>query len=197
MSGMKDLEKIIRDNTGFFNDEEPFEGHFERFRAKMEARQSVAPKRVSIVPHLLKAAVVALLVSLSSLWTWEHVLSPDARMMSLSEVSPEYREVEKYYVQQVNLMENEIQDMWISGHPEEKEMLLDEIDQMDAKYEELQKDLKANPNDERVINAMIEHYEKKVEIMNYILTQLKSVESDNENESENQINNENYETVRL
>jgi hypothetical protein len=193
MSGMKDIEKLIRENADFFNSEEPFEGHFERFSARLEARQFVAPRRVSIVPHLLKAAAVAILVTLSSLWTWEHVLSPDANRMTLSEVSPEYREVEQYYVKQVNLMEDEIEGIWINGQPDDKDMLLDELNQMDETYKELQKDLKANPNDERVINAMIEHYQRKVEVMNYILSQLKEIQNSNEN----QINNENYETVRL
>jgi hypothetical protein len=55
----------------------------------------------------------------------------------------------------------------------------------------LKKDLKAHPNDERIINAMIEHYQSKVDVLNYIISQLKEVNS------ENQINNENYETVRL
>ena len=193
MSGMKDIEKLIRENADFFNSEEPFEGHFERFSARLEARQFVAPRRVSIVPHLLKAAAVAILVTLSSLWTWEHVLSPDANRMTLSEVSPEYREVEQYYVKQVNLMEDEIEGIWINGQPDDKDMLIDELNQMDETYKELQKDLKANPNDERVINAMIEHYQRKVEVMNYILSQLKEIQNSNEN----QINNENYETVRL
>lgn len=190
---MKDIEKLIRENADFFNREEPFEGHFERFSARLEARQFVGPRRVSIVPHLLKAAAVAILVTLSSLWTWEHVLSPDANRMTLSEVSPEYREVEQYYVKQVNLMEDEIEGIWINGQPDDKDMLLDELNQMDETYKELQKDLKANPNDERVINAMIEHYQRKVEVMNYILSQLKEIQNSNEN----QINNENYETVRL
>lgn len=193
MSGMKDIEKIIRDNTGFFNEEEPFEGHFERFSARLEARQFVSPGRTSILPHLLKAAAVAILVTLSSLWTWEHVLSPDANRMTLGEVSPEYREVEQYYVQQVNMFENQIDNVWINDDPEEKEMLMDELDQMDEMYLELQRDLKANPNDERVINAMIEHYQRKVDIMNYVLSQLRQVQQDNEN----QINEEDYETVRL
>jgi len=197
MSGMKDIEKIIRENVDFFNSEEPFEGHFERFSAKLAARQFIAPKRVSVMPYLLKAAAVAILVALSSLWTWEHVLSPNAKRMTLGEVSPEYREVEQYYVSQVSLMEDEIQGIWINGQPDDKELLMNEIDQMDKTYEELQKDLKANPNDERVINAMIEHYQKKVDIMNYILSQLKQVQIENESENENQINNENYETVRL
>ncbi|MFO7850968.1 MAG: hypothetical protein R6X28_00735, partial [Bacteroidales bacterium] len=171
----------------------PFEGHFERFSAKLEARQAVNPGRVSILPHLLKAAVVAILVTLSSLWTWEHVLSPDANRMALGDVSPEYNEVEQYYVQQVNMMEDEIENVWINDDPEEKEMLLQELDDMDKMYEELQKDLKANPNDDRVINAMIEHYQRKVDIMNYVLSQLREIQKDNEN----QINKENYETVRL
>jgi len=190
---MKDIEKIIRENVDFFNSEEPFDGHFERFSSKLKARQFVAPKRVNLTPYLLKAAAVAILVALSSLWTWEHVLSPGAKKMTLSEVSPEYREVEHYYVKQVSLMEDEIEGIWINGQPEDKEMLMDELGEMDKIYEELQKDLKANPNDERVIDAMIEHYQQKVEVMNYILSQLKQVQSENEN----QINNENYETVRL
>ncbi len=197
MSGMKDIEKIIRDNVDFFNSEEPFEGHFERFSSKLQARQFVAPKRVSVTPYLLKAAAVAILVALSSLWTWEHVLSPSAKKMALGDVSPEYREIEQYYVKEVSMIENEIDGIWINGQPQDKEMLLEELEEMDKIYEELQKDLKANPNDERVINAMIEHYQQKVDVMNYILSQLKQVQSENENESENQINNENYETVRL
>jgi uncharacterized protein (DUF305 family) len=72
-------------------------------------------------------------------------------------------------------------------------MLMDELNQMDETYKDLQEDLKANPNDERVINAMIDHYQRKVEVMNYILSQLKEIQTNNEN----QINNENYETVRL
>jgi hypothetical protein len=190
---MKDIEKIIRENVDFFNNDEPFDGHFERFSAKLKSRQFIAPKRVSITPHLLKAAVVTVLVALSSLWTWEHVLSPDARRTSLSEVSTDYAEVENYYVKQVNLMEDEIQGIWLNGQADDNKVLIEELDQMDKTYEELQKDLHANPNDERIINAMIEHYQKKIEVMNFILSQLKQIQ----NQNENQINNENYETVRL
>ncbi|MEZ5000053.1 MAG: hypothetical protein R2727_05165 [Bacteroidales bacterium] len=143
------------------------------------------------MPYLLRAAAVAILVTLSSLWTWEHILSPDANKMTLSEVSPEYSEVEQYYVTQVNYMEDEIKALPVGDDPTQKEMLLKELENMDSVYEELQKDLNANPDDERVINAMIEHYQKKVDVMNYILTQLKEVNK------ANQLNNEDYETVRL
>ncbi|MCD4769244.1 MAG: hypothetical protein K8R35_03655 [Bacteroidales bacterium] len=190
---MNNLEEIIRKNRNSFDSFEPSEGHFERFTAKLETRMEKAPgyKRVSLLPYLLRAAAVAILITLSSLWTWEHVLSPDAKKMTLSEVSPEYRQAEQYYVRQVNLMEGEIKNIETGNNEDQPNILSNELQVMDQTYEDLKKDLKANPNDERVINAMIEHYQKKVEVMNYILEQLKEVKN------ENQINNENYETVRL
>ena len=185
------IEDLIRENRDFFDDSKPSEGHFERFQAKLEAKSYTFNKRVSVLPYLLRAAAVAILVTLSSLWSWEHIFSPDSKKMSLSDVSYEYSEVERYYVQQVNLMEDEIKALPISGDGQEKEMLIAELENMDSMYEELQKDLKANPDDDRVINAMIEHYQKKVDVMNYILSQLKEVNN------ENQLNNEENETVRF
>ena len=52
---------------------------------------------------------------------------------------------------------------------------------MDSVYVQLQKELKANPDDERIINAMIEHYQTKVDVMNYILNQFKAIRNENLN----------------
>jgi hypothetical protein len=57
---------------------------------------------------------------------------------------------------------------------------------MDSVYVQLQKDLKANPEDERIINAMIEHYQTKVEVMSYILNQLKDLRNENTNTREDE-----------
>jgi len=125
--------------------------------------------------------VVTLLVTLSSLWSYDHFIRPNIRTsMSLSQVSPEYREVEKYYVQQVNLMENDISSFDLNN-PEQKEMLMGELESMDSVYVELKKELKANPDDQRVIDAMIKHYQTKVEVMSYILEQLKQLKAETEN----------------
>lgn len=83
---MKTIESIIRENKDFF-EQEPSDGHLERFNRLLEARfRKSAPKR-SIVPYLLRAAVVTLLVTLSSLWVWDNFLSPDSRRMTLGDVS--------------------------------------------------------------------------------------------------------------
>ena len=187
---MKTIEEIIKNNKEIWNSGEPSEGHFERFSVKLELRKKAEKKSERIAPYLLRAAVVMLFVTLSSLWTWEHFIKQDSKMMTLSDVSPQYREVENYFIHQVNLMENEIKGSIISSDPEQKEILMKELQYMDTVYVELQKDLKVNPNDERVINAMIEHYQSKLDVMTIIVNQLKIIRSNN-------INNEEHEKLSL
>lgn len=185
LSGMKTIEEIISKNRDFFEDNKPSEGHLDRFSVKLEIRHQRANRR-SIVPYLLRAAVVTLLVTLSSLWTWDHFIRPANSRMTLGQVSPQYKEVENYYMHQVNMMEGEISNLDLSQNPEQKQILKQEIRSMDSTYVSLQKELKANPNDERIINAMIEHYQTKLEVMTYIVSQLKSIRNENLNKKENE-----------
>jgi hypothetical protein len=186
---MKSIDDIIMNNKDFFEDAEPTAGHLERFSRKLENRFQVKTVTRSIVPYLLKAAVVTLLITLSSLWTWDHFIRPGRNRMTLGQVSPQYKEVENYYVHQVNLMEGEIVNVDLKSNPAQKTMLMKEMKSMDSTYVSLQKELKANPNDERIINAMIEHYQTKLEVMSYIVNQLKTIRNDNHNKKENEKTN--------
>jgi hypothetical protein len=183
---MKNIEDIITGNKDFFEDAEPSTGHLERFNRKLEMKFQVHTVTRSIVPYLLKAAVVTLLITLSSLWTWDHFIRPGRSRMTLGQVSPQYKEVESYYVHQVNLMEGEIVNVDLKNNPAQKAALLKEMKSMDSTYITLQKELKANPNDERIINAMIEHYQTKLDVMTYIVNQLKTIRNDNQNKKENE-----------
>ncbi|MFZ0280089.1 MAG: hypothetical protein WAL29_00455 [Bacteroidales bacterium] len=183
---MKNIEDIIRENKDFFEEAEPSRGHMERFNVKLELRFAVKTVKRSIVPYLLKAAVVTLLVTLSSLWTWDNFLKPNRARMTLSDVSPEYREVENYYVHQVGLMEDQLVNIDLKNNPEQKKMLMEEMQSMDSISVQLQKELYANPNDERIVNAMIEHYQTKLEIMTYIVNQLKEIRNENQIKTENE-----------
>src|SRR5512133_3610258 len=98
---MKTLEDIISENKDFFEEAEPSTGHLERFNTRLGGRFGKAGIKRSIVPYLLRAAVVTLLVTLSSLWVYDNYLSPSSKRMALGDVSPQYREVENYYIHQV------------------------------------------------------------------------------------------------
>jgi hypothetical protein len=106
--------------------------------------------------------------------------------MALGDVSPQYREVENYYIHQVNMMESEISTVNFTDNPEQQDVLKREMKSMDSVYVQLQKELKANPDDERIINAMIEHYQTKLEVMTYIVNQLKSIRNENQKPKEDE-----------
>jgi len=95
-----------------------------------------------------------------------------------------------YYTRLVNQKYNEINEFSFIDTAQ-KEMLMHELNEMDSIYENLKKDLRLNPNDDRVINAMIQHYQLKVEVMNQILGQLQQVKSI-EQEKQN-----NYESTKI
>jgi hypothetical protein len=185
LSVMKNIEEIIRNNRDLFEEREPLDGHLDRFTWKLEKRLHSGTNIRSIVPYLLRAAVVTLLITLSSLWTWDHFIRKDNKM-TLGQVSPQYKEVENYYVHQVNLMESELVNIDLKNNPAQKKVLLSEMKSMDSVYVQLQKELKVNPNDERIINAMIEHYQTKLEVMTYIVSQLKGIRNGNLNKKENE-----------
>jgi hypothetical protein len=63
-----------------------------------------------------------------------------------------------------------------------------EMDEMDHLYQDLQKEYTKNPNDERVINAMIEYYQTKLNIINTIKTDLEYIKT---------IKNKNHENTQL
>jgi uncharacterized protein (DUF305 family) len=104
--------------------------------------------------------------------------------LALHQLSPEYNEVEIYYATLASQKFNEISSLEFVDSTQ-KTILLEELKQMDAVYENLKRDLKNNPSDERVINAMIQHYQMKVDIMNQILTQLHQVKELNQQKSDN------------
>lgn len=106
--------------------------------------------------------------------------------MTLGDVSPQYKEVENYYIHQVSLMQSEIVTVDLKNNPAQKVILMKEMKSMDSVYVQLQKELKANPDDERIINAMIEHYQTKLEVMTIIVNQLESIRNENQNKKQDE-----------
>jgi hypothetical protein len=176
---MNKLEKQIQSNRQKFDSQEPSSGHMERFEQKLHNQPSRS--LFSRIPYALKAAVVLLLVALSSILIYEQarIYYQDQRVLSLQDISDEFGEAEFYYTSLIKNKYREINRLNIDD-PRQKEMLMTELEEMDKLFHSLQKDFQANPTDERVINAMISHYQIKLEVMSQIISQLEEV---------NQINN--------
>ncbi len=171
---MNKLEKQILDSRHKFDSQEPSSGHMERFERKL--RNSQSRSLFSRIPYVLKAAVILLLVALSSILVYEQarIYYQNQRVLSLQDISEEFGEAEFYYTSLINNKYQQINKLNIDD-PKQKKILMIELEEMDRLFHSLQKDFQANPKDERVINAMISHYQLKLEVMSQIIKQLEEV----------------------
>lgn len=163
---MTDLEKLIRENRDIFNDQEPYKGHFKRFRMKNDRRSGQSYRGyLQIAAAILTGIILATAtVSYFSLTNNREVLS---------ELSPQVQETLYYYDLVSRNMIDEIRAMPISDEHLKKKVLND-VERSDQTYGQLLKDLRKYPGDERVINALIEYHRSRVEMLEYIVRQLGS-----------------------
>jgi hypothetical protein len=184
------IEGLILNNLEGLNNDEPPAGHFERFEAKLEGLNK--KKKIislNLVWKVAAAAVFAfLIVNQAIIW-----FSPEngsgngiesSSGMTLASVSPEYEEVEFYYTSAINGGLNQWERLVTEGviSEEEQQMMDAELKEFEEVFKNLQADLSANPNDERVINAMLEYYQTKLSLINMIVEKLEEVKQKNQNE---------------
>jgi len=182
MKAKDNIEEMILNNLKGLNDNEPLDGHFERFQAKLNTQNKKRKFNFSIVWKVAAAVVFVLLaVNQANIY-----FSPDKQNenptinnseFSLASVSPEYKEVEFYYTNAISVGLNQWNSLKTDGFisETEQETMNTELADFEVRFKTLQTDLAANPGDERVINAMLEYYQAKLEIINMIVNKLEEV----------------------
>jgi len=168
-----ELERLILNNRNSIQDEEPLEGHFERFEARLQ-KASRPVRRINFHPALKIAAVVVF--ALLAVNQVRLSFFPEKKeTLSLGSISTEYREVEFYYTNAIQLGMNQWEKLKADGmiSKSDEQMMQKEQEDFDQMYQKLLVDLKANPNDERVINAMLEYYQSRMNVMSLIINKLK------------------------
>lgn len=181
-----DIELLILNNLDKLSNREPQEGHFDRFEQKLVSQ----PKTKKINLNLVWKVAVAIVFIFLAVNQAIIYLSPEKEIInSLSNISPEYSEVEMYYTSEINSGLNQWNAMWDAGLVtlEEKEMMDSELKEFDEMYTNLQVELQANPYDERVINAMLGFYQSKLDVINMIIQKLQEVKSQNQIDDEYEV----------
>lgn len=174
---MDRLEKYIQQNKDAFDDKTPDSRHKERFQEKVK-QQAPITKVVPMWKNMVKiASVVAVLVVAGTIFLVNYPFnSPKAaeQGVSLSEVSPEYKEVETYLQSNLDKKIKEFKSMECPNGEVEKQEVLHEVSRIDTMYQELQEDLQKNRGNERIINAMINTYQTRIEILEQVMNQVKT-----------------------
>lgn len=176
-----ELERLILNNHHSIQDEEPLEGHFERFEARL-LKSSKPERTIKFRPVLKIAAIVVfalLAVNQARIW----FIPEKKEALTLGSISAEYREVEFYYTNAIQVGMNQWQKLSREGFVSESEQQIMQKEQLefDQMYQKLLEDLKANPNDDRVINALLEYYQSRMNVITIIINKLQEAKQQKNN----------------
>lgn len=164
---MDQFEKFIQNQHDEIQNDQPNDGHFERFELKMNKQKRRKPIRlIAFSSSIAAILVLALLTFVPS--------HSGSNAFTLSDVSEQYADVEYYYTSSINKQINRIKHLATEYGKTNSaiQLLLDDLEEYDTNYKQLCADLEATPNDERVINALIVYYQSKLETITKILKEL-------------------------
>jgi transcription initiation factor TFIIIB Brf1 subunit/transcription initiation factor TFIIB len=167
-------------------------------KAKVIPLKSKKEAKVITIRHsTLRIAAVALLL-LGSVWgIWsiqkrntQAELGGNQVALDLKQINPELAEAESYYTSLINQKKHEIENYSFEDPELDKEFKND-LKELNQMYEQLKTELKGQPKQSQVMDAMIQNLQMRINVLNRqleILKKIKNKEKDNtENEEETNI----------
>ncbi len=186
---LDELELFVTNHREDFDNAEPSAEVWEKVSESLSEEQR-SPKVVKLRTALLygAAAMLAVAFGIGYLLTPEESVSTSGVNTaaeepvenidgySLSDISPELAEVEGYYVSQVNKKMDALNQLNVD--PE----LLEELEMLDSEFQQLKSEMGESVNNEQIIEAMIDNYRLKLDILETILQELAEIEKEDKNE---------------
>lgn len=163
------LEQFIDDNRDRFDLYEPDEKVWAGVESRIRKKK---PFGIGWKGLLWRAAAVLIIFGASYvIQTYLHqrrTVISDREGTNILQQIPELKEAEIYYTNLFNEKISQIEPL-ISRHPELEETLQQDLSELDSIYLELQKDLRDNIANDEVVEAMIQNYILKIEILEDLL----------------------------
>lgn len=170
---MKDrLEEFVKQNREGFDIYEPDPSLFLKINPKSGYADSRS-RSFAVIRWMAAAAVIFLCVTAAVYFITDGSRS---EKKIYGELYQEIIETEAYYTAMVSQKYNELTP-YLNSSPEMKDDLDTDLMELDGIYMELKNDLKENVGNPEVVEAMIQQYRMKVEILEDLLNQLKEKEN--------------------
>lgn len=181
------LEQFIIDNHDGFDVYEPSDELWDRI-------QKPAPKVIKLNWKTIAVRVAAVVVIFIASYFF-HDMMQSEKSTQIAQQQPETEdqqmqqvqilmEAEVFYSSQINHAKDEI--FKLSGNNQKliADINLDMVE-LDEIFKELKDDLKDNSDNEEVIEAMIQNYRIKLQVLEEILMQLNKTKNQDDNENNN------------
>lgn len=179
---MQRIEDIIKKNKEAFNSSEPSPDHFDNFQKKLENDQMVNGEswfeRNNIVIKIAAAILIFAAVS-TLLYTdsFSYLKNTFTNEIVAAELPAEVVEVMAYYNVIADKKIDQIDDLAVSEDEASrvKEMALKELQMLEEDRNDLESEYALNPNNERIINALLLNQQKRSEILDRIIRSLNQI----------------------
>ena len=165
-----------------FDIEEPQTDHRDKFARKLEKSKKSGKAESNSgkiwIGLLSIAAVLALVLLLSNNFH-------QGNQSDLASISPEMKQTQQFYS---GLIEKELIALNAEATPETQAIIKDALQQLkklENRYKRMENDLLESGNDKRVINAMIQNFQQRIDLLSEVLEQIENIKS---------LNNQNYES---
>ena len=161
---------------------EPPTGHMERFGAKLDAMHEAEKEswfdRYGIALRIAAAAII--FIALGTFFytgMFDRLRERVSDRIVAAELPAELQEVMMYYNVITNKKVEQIDNLAVSQDEATrvKEMALQELRSLDESRKELEKEYALNPNNERIMNALLLNQQKRSEILDIIINALNQV----------------------
>jgi len=176
------LEEFVSSHRSEFDEETPSAAVWESLASEVDTQKRSQPKLIPLRKALAYGAAAVLIVSFGLLYLLQEeqpeVVAdvPEVAIeidgYQLSDISPELAEVEGYYVTKVNQNLERLNDLNVDP------MLLEEIDFLDEEFNQLKTEMGESVNNDQIIEAMIDNYRLKLEILEAMLSEFDNTEED-------------------
>ncbi len=175
------IEKYITTHSAEFNTEVPppmIWMNIEKELSKSEQNTTIVRelKPIGII-RIMQVAAMFIVVMGVGLLIGLQINKGDSNIYAKPQLQ-EFVEAEKHY-------SNEINKMWTivnTSDVEEKDSIKEDLNALDAVYNELKNELISNPqaNTDYVVNAMISNYRAKIDILETVLKEYKEEKTNNQ-----------------
>jgi len=162
------LEKYVVENQSSFNEDQPSNDLWNKIDKDLSKKRSTTQVIWKVAAILFLVSTVLLLLDRTKVET------------AKPQLSQEFVEAEDYYVSMINQRKQLIKERLT---PKQEKQFLVEISQLDSMYLELKKTYQTNASNQRVVDAMINNLQLRLDILNRQLEILENIK-EQENETE-------------
>lgn len=171
------LEQIFKNLEGKLDIEEPNIGHFNRFETKLQV-----PKKRKIWAKLSLISAAASIILFFGIWLGNNLNKPKG--IELASVSTKMEETQNYFL--VNI-KTELEKIQKEQATDTEKVILDALKQLkklEINYSDLTFELKENRNDKRIIHAMINNFQQRIELLQNVLEEIEIIKQEKQKTNE-------------